>query len=292
VTPWLLAALFAAPPIKGRPGDFIGAVGKFTLSAEIRPSRFRLDETATLSLNLDGSGDVSQVRTPDLSRSKSFADRFDVAGPASRRNEQTGVHFTYPIRARSLEVKAVPSIRLSVYDESPPRPQYRLLRTAEIPVQVVPVPVNEAVPPRDTDIPASAPTFGSWTPIAAVAAAMMIAVLYLWRTSLTKGRNESGPTSTPRRRRGKPIDRPAAFVRSDSERWIDEFADSLSLPPGKRTSAEIAAAAKRLGLEEKLIEELKQKLDALDASRFGGQSSSLNLQELRRLSEEIKKSSS
>jgi hypothetical protein len=290
VTPWLLAALFAAPPIKGRPDDFIGAVGKFTLSAEILPSRFRLDETVMLTLKLDGAGDVSQVRTPDLSRSKAFAERFDVVGPATKESEQTRVVFDYPIRARSVEVKAVPSVRVSIYDESPPRPQYRLLRTAEIPVEVIPVPAKEAVSPYKTETPAVGPTFGSWTPIVGVVASMIVAVLFLRRSWQTNHQNESTLASTPRRRRGKPIDRPVVFVRAESERWIDGLADALSLAAGKRTSAEIVAAAERLGLGERIIDELKRNLEALDASRFGGEATvAVNSDALQAVKSEIER---
>jgi len=271
VTPWLLAALVGvAPPIKGRPDDYIGAVGKFTLSSEIRPSRFRLDETATLVLKLDGSGDVSDVRTPDVARSKTFAERFDVVGPAIKKGEATGAVFEYPVRARSIGVKAVPSIRVSIYDESPPQPQYRLLRTAEIPIEVLSVPAKDASSSPQTKTPASGISFGSWTPLAAIVAAAVVAALILRPSSRTGTPNESAPASTPKRRRGKPIELPAVFVRGDSERWIDDLAGALSLPPGQRTSAEILTAATKLGLKKELVETLHRNLEALDASRFGG----------------------
>jgi hypothetical protein len=269
----LLAALAAAdPPVKGRPDDFVGAVGRFALSADVRPSRFRLDETVWLVVELKGIGDLSKARAPDLSGSASFTAGFDVVGPPKRSAEPNVVRFEYPIRARSSSARSVPGIRLSIYDDAPPRPSYRLLRTAEIPIEVLPAGAGDVITatavPNDGDASWS---IRSTTPFVVVAAVIAAAGMTIW-LRLRRFRNADatgGPREAKRReRRQRPFERPVAFRRADAARWFDRFGDALRLPSGRRTPMEIAVAAQRVGLDEALAASLRRNLSLIDEGRF------------------------
>lgn len=53
-----------ALPAERRPDDFSGLVGRLNVSASIKPDRLRVGESATLTVQLEGKGNVS--RMPDL----------------------------------------------------------------------------------------------------------------------------------------------------------------------------------------------------------------------------------
>lgn len=172
------------PPVKGRPADFCGAVGRFELAAEVKPAKFRLDETASLSLTLKGVGDLSAFRVPDLMSQKSFAERFDVVGPTKRTPTADGVRLDFPVRAKSVVANGVPSIRFSIYDDRSPQPGYRLLRSLELPIEILPAKGKESFAENTPSSPASSsPSFGTWIPLA-VAATLLLAAFALRRRRL------------------------------------------------------------------------------------------------------------
>jgi hypothetical protein len=55
-----------ALPEKGKPADFGGAVGKFTISSKLDKPELSTDEVATLSLNITGSGNLKLIQAPKL----------------------------------------------------------------------------------------------------------------------------------------------------------------------------------------------------------------------------------
>jgi hypothetical protein len=166
----LAAAVAAPPPVKGRPADYCGAVGRFQIAAEIKPSKFRLDETVTLSLTLKGEGDLSAFRVPDLMAQASFVDQFDVVGPTKRTPTADGLRLDYPIRAKSTYATLIPSIRFSIYDDRSARPGYRLLRSPEQPIEVLRGTAKDQFTESSSPPPSPTPSFGSWIPLAAAAA--------------------------------------------------------------------------------------------------------------------------
>ena len=289
-----LAALAAAPPpLRGRPDDFVGAVGTFVMVAGVHPDRFRLDETAVLVVTLEGTGDLSNVRPPDLTKSRSFADRFDLVAPPKQTTEQRKVRFEYQIRARSTAVKAVPKLEASIYDDAPPRPHYRLLRTAEIQVEVLPAEEGQVVSLPPT--PPSQSDDSLWRRY--VSGVAVVGVLLLAVNLFLRGaRRRPRPTITSRNasdaadrmdRRRRPPAAPAVFQREDGDQWFDRLGEALALPRGRRTTAEIADAAATLGVNPRTAELLRRNLVLLDAQRFGQKQETTNDAELQTALDEI-----
>jgi len=276
VTAWLLAALAVAPPpLRSRPDDFIGAVGTFVMAASVRPDRFRLDETAVLVVTLEGTGDLSNVRPIDPTKSRSFADRFDLVAPPKQTTEQRKVRFEYQIRARSTAVKTVPKLEASIYDDAPPRPHYRLLRTAEIQVEVLPAAEGQviALPPPPTSQSDDSLRRRYLSGVAVVGVLLLATSLFLRgarrRLNPTIRSSIASNNAVRMDRLRQPLTRPAAFSREGGDQWFDRLGEALSLPQGRRTTAEIANAVAKLGVDLQTVELLRRNLVLLDAQRFG-----------------------
>ena len=64
-------------PIRGRPESFSGLVGDFKISAGIEPLRLKAGESATLTVTVNGRGNINRIpgiRMPDLKQIKVYAD--------------------------------------------------------------------------------------------------------------------------------------------------------------------------------------------------------------------------
>ena len=62
-----------------KPASFNGAVGKFTVSTEIKPNVLKTYEAATYSYVIKGSGNIKYVKSPKIN----FPPQFDVYDPQS-----------------------------------------------------------------------------------------------------------------------------------------------------------------------------------------------------------------
>ena len=59
-------------PAAGRPADFSGAVGKFTLSVEGNPKQVKVGDPVTLKMRVSGSGNFDRVNAPELVERKGW----------------------------------------------------------------------------------------------------------------------------------------------------------------------------------------------------------------------------
>jgi hypothetical protein len=65
-------------PSEGRPDHFAGLVGTFSLKSNLDPSRVKAGESATLTLTVEGRGNVNRIpdfKGPDLPHAKLYADQ-------------------------------------------------------------------------------------------------------------------------------------------------------------------------------------------------------------------------
>jgi hypothetical protein len=65
-------------PTEGRPVDFSGLVGTFSLKSNLDPSQVKAGESATLTLTIEGRGNVNRIpdlKAPDLPNAKLYADQ-------------------------------------------------------------------------------------------------------------------------------------------------------------------------------------------------------------------------
>jgi hypothetical protein len=147
----LLVALLAdpAPPVVGRPIDYSGAVGgPFTVTLAADPTVLAPEEPLTLSLRITGSGNLADVRRPDLDALKtSFA-----VEPLDEAVVPGGRVFRYRLRPRTAAVTEVPGYKFIYFNPRlPPALGYQTTYAQPVPLTVTANPVRR--PDEHFDVP-------------------------------------------------------------------------------------------------------------------------------------------
>ncbi|NLG34863.1 MAG: protein BatD [Lentisphaerae bacterium] len=118
------AAAPAAPltvrpiPSAGRPLDFAGAVGLFDFSVDVRPRELKVGEPVTVSLRLQGAGNIAAARLPSFSDTDTFRAYEarlvgDSPDPAAERGAKT---FEQVVIPRTENLTELPALRFSFFN--------------------------------------------------------------------------------------------------------------------------------------------------------------------------------
>ena len=124
------ATVDIAPLPEPKPASFSGAVGKFSLSANITPEQLKTYAAATYSLVISGTGNLKYIKAPSVT----FPKQFDVYDPQNSTNAKaqggnmtgsTTVNYTFiPQFAGKF---TIPAVEFSYFDPSTRR--YETLRS-------------------------------------------------------------------------------------------------------------------------------------------------------------------
>jgi hypothetical protein len=124
-------------PEAGRPDDFYGLVGNYTISADATPKEVNVGDPITLTIRIGGGVYLKPVRWPDLEKTPQMAELFRIPAERADGEIRNGVKvFTQTIRPNHDKVAEVPPIPLSFFDVEAGR--YRTVYTRPIPLQVAP----------------------------------------------------------------------------------------------------------------------------------------------------------
>lgn len=134
-------------PTEGRPDCYVGAVGKFRLSASLVPTRVKTGDPMTLTLSLEGEGTLDSASAPELRKIPSLADHFKIYD-ATEQTKGNRRQFTYSIRPLDADVHEFPPVPAAYFDID--EKKYVTLETQPIPIEV-----TKAVPLSDRDITTS-----------------------------------------------------------------------------------------------------------------------------------------
>ncbi len=132
-------------PAQGRPADFSGAIGKFTLEATVQPDRTNVGDPVTLQTRIAGEGNFGQVQAPVLAlppgwKSYPSSQRFKPANPApsTAASSRVGIvgekifdQALVPLQSR---VSALPSLQFSYFD--PEAQHYTTLKASLPPIAI------------------------------------------------------------------------------------------------------------------------------------------------------------
>lgn len=102
-------------PSQGRPENYIGAFGSFDWSATIAPEKVQVGQALTLTLTLQGTGSLLQVKAPDLAKIPGLTDNFKIYPPYEEISGDKAV-FTYSLRAVKEGSLEFPSVPISYFD--------------------------------------------------------------------------------------------------------------------------------------------------------------------------------
>jgi hypothetical protein len=288
-------------PLAGRPESYGGAVGRFQVDCQLRPTQVQVGQPMTCALTLRGEGTLDRTVAPDLTRVTGVADNFKVY-ESTATAVPGGKQFTYSLRPLQAEVTQFPPIPLSYFDVD--QEAYVTLQTAAIPVRV-----SEAEQLRSEDIArAAAPSGGPgslqsrregifanmtqprqfvdrtvqpgfWAAlVAALATVQFLAVAVVPRL-----RRQAADTGRQRRRGA--ASRARRQLRSGTESWragrnreaaqlwhdmiVGFVADVGDAIAAGMTNVDVQAALRQWGLSESLVRRVDQFLQHCDAVRFG-----------------------
>ncbi len=138
------------------------AVGQFTLEITAIPSEVQVGEPVTITMTLNGDGNLDTVTAPQLIGDTSHFKSYD---PKLRPNNTTA-HTTHKIFEQVLipldpTVQAVPPIQFSYF--SPSGARYITLTKGPIPLRVTPAPVQaplQVIEQRSGELPGVPETLG------------------------------------------------------------------------------------------------------------------------------------
>ena len=137
-------------PDKGRPSDFNGLVGRYSISASATPTKVNVGDPITLTISITGEL-LKRVEMPDLAAIVGFSDNFSIPTEQSlpKVTERRKV-FTQTIRAGNDKLKEIPAIPLSFFDVD--KGQYVSVSSDPIPLEVAPTMVVTAAQAQGWDI--------------------------------------------------------------------------------------------------------------------------------------------
>lgn len=131
------------PPEEGRPLDFSGAIGSFTLSARASRTELAVGESLTLELEVAGSGDLSDALAPRLEG----LDGLRVLGELVERAPARLVA-RYDLSAEAPGTLTIPAQSYATFDTTPPA-GYRTLRSNPLTLVSSSVASDPAAQPPD-----------------------------------------------------------------------------------------------------------------------------------------------
>jgi len=136
-------------PSQGKTKDFSGAVGKFNLQVEAKPTEIKVGEPITLTMAITGTGNIETLYSPEIYG----LERFKTYEPQIETNEN-GKIFEQVLIPKDETIKMIPEIRFSFFD--PEDGQYHTIRKGPIPILVQAAPVEEEL--KIVDLPEVAKT--------------------------------------------------------------------------------------------------------------------------------------
>lgn len=115
-------------PMEGRPPGFAGLVGDFRMTASLAPGQIRVGESATLTVEISGRGNIKRIPDPGLTapeRTKVYADQPVLNETADRDGFGGSKTLKWAIVPEAPGEYAIPSLTVSYFD-----PASRAFRTA------------------------------------------------------------------------------------------------------------------------------------------------------------------
>ncbi len=122
-------------PQQGRPANFSGLVGAFSIDASATPTEGNVGDPITLTVRISGSPYLKAVELPPLDAQPELAKQFKIPKEmAPGKIEGNAKVFTQTIRAQDASVKAIPPITLNYFDSN--TGTYQEARTKPIPLTI------------------------------------------------------------------------------------------------------------------------------------------------------------
>lgn len=126
-------------PEAGKPADFTGAVGSYTINASLDKTKFNTNGAATLKVTISGTGNISLVSPPQVDLSSDF----DNYTPTITDNINANSNpyggsrtFTYVLMPKTAGNFTIPPIQFSYFD--PATAKYKTIETSAFALDITP----------------------------------------------------------------------------------------------------------------------------------------------------------
>lgn len=130
-------------PAEGRPANFTGAVGLFSIETGADPVDVRVGDPIRLTIDVFGDGSLSTLPPPALDADASLIEKFRIPNePLAGEVREGRRRFTLLIRAKRDDISEIPPIEYPYYD--PDAERYVVARSKPIPLRVAPAAALEA----------------------------------------------------------------------------------------------------------------------------------------------------
>lgn len=182
-------------PTEGRPSNFTGLVGRFSIAASAEPTQVSVGDPITLHVRINGPEPLERLSPPDLERLPDYTAGFRLSADGLRQEgDPAPGHRTFSttVRATSDRVTALPPVELPYFDTEVG--EYRTARSEPIPLIVHP---TRQVTAQDAVSAASPP--GSGPPAPSPARTPLLSApggLHAISTSAASLRNEHADLRT------------------------------------------------------------------------------------------------
>jgi BatD DUF11 like domain len=283
-------------PDAGRPPEFTGAVGRFTIADQASPRELTVGGSLKLAVTFEGEGNLELFEAPRLSA----LEHFHVYGKIEETSKARRT-ITYDLMPLSADVVEVPPIPFAFFDPTPPA-GYHGIRTPAIPITVRPgadgtrtVSRPDAATPL---VPGENDLF-DLKPVGSAAgsthklspALVAIALIAPWLIALgllqwlrARERERSDPEGRRARDAAREFYARLAEPGADLAEALAEFlAARLRCPTATVIAPELPARLARAGVPRELAERTGALLASLIAARYGGSAPARGSEESRAL---------
>ncbi len=122
-------------PLVGRPPDFSGAVGTYSITANAKPMDVAVGDPVTITLFIRGSGPLERLSAPRLDQVAALSKDFEVSGESPAGSMEGGTKvFSQTIRPLRDDVTRIPAVPISFFN--PKTEQYEQALSGAIPIKV------------------------------------------------------------------------------------------------------------------------------------------------------------
>ena len=135
-------------PTEGRPADFHGAIGTFSIASDVSPGKADVGDPLTLRMRITGSGNFDRVDSTMLDH----VDQWKTYPPKSSFNTSDPVGFSgmktfeQPVIASKPGAQELPGLSFSYFDPNTRR--YETARSASLRVSISPSLADSLTPPQ------------------------------------------------------------------------------------------------------------------------------------------------
>jgi len=124
-------------PQEGKPEDFYGLVGRYSISASASPTKVSRGDPITLTIKVGGNKYLKPVQWPALEQIPEMAQNFKIPSERSSPTMKKGFRlFTQTIRPNNNDVTRIPPVPLAFFDVD--KGEYVIAQTEPIKLEVSP----------------------------------------------------------------------------------------------------------------------------------------------------------